>query len=134
MKGKKVISASSDSNLIIWNLEIEQRIRADGSKDEKLKAKLIDFKILMGHLSDIYSFDICGDYIASGGADSLVLIWNFNGDLLFKLKGHLGIVRCVRLDEHKLVTGGDAKKVGIFSNFFYFQKHPLYLWFLLSKR
>jgi WD40 repeat protein len=55
MKENKVISASSDSNLIIWNLNIEQRIKADGSKDEKLKAKLVDFKVLLGHTSDIYS-------------------------------------------------------------------------------
>ena len=64
MKGNKVISASSDSNLIIWNLEIEKRMKVDGTTDEKLKARLVDFKMLMGHLSDIYSFDIYGDYIA----------------------------------------------------------------------
>ena len=55
MNANKVISASSDSNLIIWNLEIEKRTKADGTKEEKLKARLIDFKVLLGHLSDIYS-------------------------------------------------------------------------------
>ena len=55
MKDNKVISASGDSNLIIWNLEIEQRIKADGSRGDRLKARLVDFKILLGHQSDIYS-------------------------------------------------------------------------------
>lgn len=112
MKDKNtLVSGSSDSSLRIWNIQISNRIKVDGSKSDKLIGNLIDVKVLNGHQSDIYCVDTCGDYIASGGADSLVIIWNFDGDLLYKLNGHLGIVRCIFMDKHKLVTGGDAKKI-----------------------
>lgn len=66
---------------------------------------------LKGHSSDVYSVDYNEDFIASTGADSLVIIWNFVGDLLYKLTGHLGIVRFCFMDEYKLITGGDAKRI-----------------------
>lgn len=103
-----LISGSGDSTLKIWNLSITID---DKSEHEKAVLNSIDFKNLNGHNSDVYCVDTCLEYIASGGADSLVIIWNFSGELLHKMTGHLGIVRFIHLDEHKLVTGGDAKRI-----------------------
>lgn len=105
-----LISGSADSTVKIWKFE-----RSDSeTNDETHKSTQLTItftKTLVGHSSDVYCVDSVGSYIASGGADSLILIWNLDGDLFFKLAGHLGIVRCIYMDEHKLVTGGDAKKI-----------------------
>ena len=90
----RCVSASSDSKLIIWDLKI--------TKNEKSKKKILidhfDFQLLSGHNSDVYCLDVNKDYIASGGADSLVIIWSYStGELLYRLTGHLGIVRFVYL-------------------------------------
>ena len=45
--------------------------------------------------------------------DSSIIVWNFGGDLLHRLNGHLGIVRSLYIDDYKLVSGGDAKKIMI---------------------
>jgi F-box/WD-40 domain protein 7 len=97
-----LVSGSGDKNVILWKLQNE-------------KLNLIDKVVLNAHQSDIYCVDVFDEYIASGGADSLIIIWNTYGDLLYKLSGHLGIVRCLHLDEFKLVSSGDAKKVMIWN-------------------
>jgi len=51
--------------------------------------------------------------IFEGGADSSIIVWNFAGQLVHKLNGHLGIVRSLFIDDYKLVSGGDAKKIMI---------------------
>lgn len=109
----RCVSASSDSKLIIWDLKI--------TKNEKSKKKILvdhfDFQLLSGHNSDVYCLDVNKDYIASGGADSLVIIWSYStGELLYKLTGHLGIVRFVYLDDNKLVSGGDSKKIIVWNH------------------
>lgn len=108
MMENRCISAGFDSKLIIWNLNI--------CKNEKSKAKIsideYDFQLLNGHTSEIYCLDVNKDFIASGGADSLVIIWSYPyGQLLYKLTGHLGVVRFVFFDDFKLVSGGDSKKI-----------------------
>ena len=129
MEENVIISGSSDATLRIWNLEIKET--KPGKHEVTLKSAA---KILRGHKSDIYCVDACGDYIVSGGADSIVIVWNFNGEKLHELNGylivnghlnvflrdllkyilrHLGIVRFLYIDEFKLVSGGDAKKIMI---------------------
>ncbi len=106
----QIVSGSGDSTLKIWNLFID-----DQKTQKKVFVKLKDIITLAGHNSDVYCLDLFGDYIASGGSDSFVIIWNFEGVQLHKLSGHLGNVRFVFIDEHKLVTAGDAKKIIIWN-------------------
>jgi WD40 repeat protein len=94
-----LLSASGDSTLKIWNFNAELRTSTN-------------VMTLVGHSSDVYCVETMGDYVASGGADSLVILWSLHtGHLLYKLPGHLGVVRFIFMDEQKLVTGGDAKKI-----------------------
>lgn len=110
MKENKIVTASSDATLRVWNIQIE----ADPDKKKKLSVKLRNEPIiLIGHASDIYCVQIYNDFICSGGADSSIIVWNFGGDLLHRLNGHLGIVRSLYIDDYKLVSGGDAKKIMI---------------------
>ena len=103
-----IVSGSSDSTLRIWRLGIERR-QPSGHID---RMSLSETQTLVGHQSDVYCLEVYGAYIASGGADSLVIVWSrHDGRLLHKLSGHLGIVRFIHMDEHKLVTGGDSKKI-----------------------
>jgi WD40 repeat protein len=100
----QVISASSDHTLIIWKL----LTKANN------KYELDEFNFLLGHESDVVCLDFNNDYIASGGSDSLVIVWSLSsGSLIFKLKGHLGSVRYIYMDDFKLVTAGDAKKINV---------------------
>ena len=106
MKNNLLVSGSSDSTLKIWKMVIEQ---------DNLGRKSIftsdDIKTLIGHESDVYCLDFNHEFIVSSGADSKVIVWNFEGKLIHLLSGHLGVVRYVFMDDNKLVTGGDAKKI-----------------------
>ncbi|RMZ97509.1 F-box WD repeat-containing 7-like [Brachionus plicatilis] len=104
-----LISASGDSTIKVWNYSIS----TGPNSQDRLMFNQVNFIDLKGHSSDVYSLDFYGDFIASTGADSLVIIWNFSGDLLYKLNGHLGIVRFCYMDDYKLITGGDAKRIVI---------------------
>ena len=102
------MSASSDSTLRLWNFEINFE-----PNRSKPSVRLEESIVLSGHSSDVYCVQINTHYIASGSADSNIIVWNFRGELLFKLTGHLGVVRNLYMDEYKLVSGGDAKKIMI---------------------
>ena len=118
MSHRQVVSGSSDARLRIWDLFILEKKLADSSTHHVDKAnvkkivEVVNVKVLEGHTSDVYCLEVHGDFIVSGGADSLVIVWSLpTGDLLHRLAGHLGIVRCLFIDEYKCVSGGDAKKI-----------------------
>ena len=107
MAGNKIISGSSDATLRIWELIFDRN-----EKTGKRIACLDTFTMLKdGHKSDILCVETRDDYVVSAGADSMVIVWNMAGDLLHRLGGHLGNVRCIYIDEFKCVTGGDAKRI-----------------------
>ncbi len=81
----RIVSASSDSTLRIWNYEVNTI-----PNTTKLQANLSESIVLRGHHSDVYCVQIKSGYIASGGADSMIIIWDLEGNLLSKLNGHLG--------------------------------------------
>lgn len=69
----------------------------------------------------------------------MIIVWNFMGKLLYKLNGHLGCIRSLYIDDYKLVSGGDAKKIMVwdyqvcllcFSFFFIFIKLKCVSYFL----
>jgi F-box and WD-40 domain protein 7 len=106
MKNNLVVSGSSDSTLKLFNIIIDK-----DSHGRKIILSTGNSKTLEGHESDVYCLDFNDDFIVSSGADSKVLVWNFSGKLLHQLVGHLGVVRYMFIDNFKLVTGGDAKKI-----------------------
>lgn len=109
MKTDTIISGSSDNSVRIWNLKFKTE-QTDSFKPKK-SLEFIEPIVLEGHSSDVYCLEIYGDYISSGGSDSLVIVWNFNGDLLFRLSGHLGNVRSLFMNDYYMVSGGDAKRI-----------------------
>ena len=106
MRDNLVVSGSSDSTLKIFKIIIDKD--SQGRKTILSAGEPIS---LEGHESDVYCLDFNEEYIVSSGADSKVLVWNFSGKLLHQLVGHLGVVRYIFIDDFKLVTGGDAKKI-----------------------
>lgn len=110
-------SCSGDSTLKLWyfssRLLLKKKNKPTEAETEHSTSEiLLETKTLVGHSSDVYCLDMFGEYLASGGADSLVILWSLSdASMLFKLAGHLGVVRCLYLDEFKLVSGGDAKKI-----------------------
>ena len=108
MLENKIVSASSDSTLRLWKFEIIFE-----PNRSKPTVRLEDSIVLLGHSSDVYCVQINTQYIVSGSADSNIIVWNLQGELLFRLTGHLGVVRNLYMDDFKLVSGGDAKKIMI---------------------
>lgn len=121
MKNNIIISASSDETVRIWNLNIQiTQTESTLTHNNSIKLKkIVDLdnnndkscKICRGHSSDVNVIELYDDYIASGSSDSNIIIWNFDGHLLFKLSGHLGVIRSLYMDNYKLVSGGDAKRI-----------------------
>lgn len=112
MKKDCIVSGSSDNSVRIWNLNLKYEVLVETSK-RKISLDNVDSKSLEGHTSDVNCLEIYGNYIASGGSDSLIIIWNFDGELLYKLTGHLGCVRSLHMNNYILVSGGDAKRIMI---------------------
>jgi F-box/WD-40 domain protein 7 len=106
MRENIIVSGSSDSTVKIWSLNIDYNGR---SKYPVISS--IDIKTLEGHESDVYCLDFNKEFIVSSGADSKVLVWNFEGKLIHEMNGHLGVVRYILMDDYKVVSGGDAKKI-----------------------
>lgn len=107
MAGNRIISGSSDATLRIWEIIFDRN-----EKTNKRIACLDTFTILTdGHRSDILCVETRDEYVVSGGADSMVIVWSMAGDLLHRLGGHLGNVRYIYIDEFRCVTGGDAKRI-----------------------
>lgn len=110
MIGNQVVSGSSDARLRIWDLFVLEK-KMDQACSKKI-VEVVNVKVLEGHTSDVYCVEVHGEFIVSGGADSLVIVWKLaTGSLLHRLSGHLGIVRCLFIDDVKCVSGGDAKKI-----------------------
>mmetsp|Transcript_45224 Transcript_45224/g.75418 ORF Transcript_45224/g.75418 Transcript_45224/m.75418 type:complete len:170 (-) Transcript_45224:1546-2055(-) len=64
------------------------------------------------------SYSSNGSYIASGGVDGSVRVWNARtGALEIELKGHVGSVRSVSFspDSRRIVSGGDDGMVRIWN-------------------
>lgn len=111
MSGSKIVSASSDATLRLWTIEVESVAEKESSTKLTVTLKE-DPQILEGHSSDIYCVQVNNGFICSGGADSTIIVWSFiSGELLHRMTGHLGIVRSLYMDEYKLVSAGDAKKI-----------------------
>ena len=49
--------------------------------------------------------------MVSGSADSTVRVWDYQGQCQWVLEGHIGVVRCLSLHGHRLVSGGDRKRL-----------------------
>ncbi|XP_046338928.2 F-box/WD repeat-containing protein 7-like [Haliotis rufescens] len=91
---EKIVSGSADKDLRIWSMSSGKCTH-----------------ILSGHDGEVYCLAYNKEVIASGCSDSAVIIWNLAGELLHKQRQHLGIVRCIHLNDDRLVTGGDQKKL-----------------------
>lgn len=69
-----------------------------------------------GHTDEItvLEFSDDGNYLASGGKDNTVVIWDFNmGKQIKRLAGHSGAISCIKFfrDGLKLATGGRDGKI-----------------------
>jgi WD40 repeat protein len=124
--GKYIITAGSDSSIIIWNADRFTIYRTltglkarpnvavftpgnlfvlAGGKDNKIsmwdigKMPPAMIKTFEGHKGQIKSIDVSSDgkYVASGSADCTVRIWDlFSANMVFELKEHNKEVNSVR--------------------------------------
>ncbi|XP_070181266.1 F-box/WD repeat-containing protein 7-like [Littorina saxatilis] len=93
----KVVSGSADGDVRIWSVNTGQcTMELSGHPD-----------------NEVYCVVYNAEVIAAGYSDSIVRIWGHDGSLIHCLKEHLGVVRCLHINNERLVSGGDQKKIVI---------------------
>jgi F-box and WD-40 domain protein 1/11 len=67
------------------------------------------------HESSVLSICVSGGYVASGGSDRRVVVWDLEEDKLVKvLRDHDDSVLCVRFDEQRLVSCSKGKLISFY--------------------
>jgi WD40 repeat protein len=130
--GDKLISASGDQTVKIWDLHTEQVKTLGGSHNwincmtiwgDKLITGSPDYKLriwdlnsgqklqtLKGHTNWIRCVMIWGDKLISGASDWTIKVWDLNtGRELQTLLGHNNWVNCMTIWGDKLISGSDDK-------------------------
>lgn len=125
---EKIITASDDSFIKIWNLDGSLRrtlaghiggvwtleyidnILVSGATDRSIRVWNIEsglcIKELIGHSSTVRCLQMNKTRVVSGSRDQTLRIWDLNsGKCLFLLQGHTSSVRCVALHGNRIVSG-----------------------------
>ncbi|XP_025105940.1 F-box/WD repeat-containing protein 7-like isoform X2 [Pomacea canaliculata] len=95
---KKAVSGSADGDVRVWSLMTGECTHVLSSGQADMEVYCVVYNKVV---------------IASGSSDSVVRIWSHDGRLLHELHEHLGVVRCLHINDERLVSGGDQKKVVI---------------------
>jgi len=112
---KTVYSASKDCCVVKWDLESGDRLAVyRGKKDRKEAEKL------PGHNNHVLSLALSSDgkFLASGGKDKLILIWDTEKNALRDaFKGHKDSVTALafRLGSHDLYSGSDDRTLKLWN-------------------
>ena len=115
--GMYLATGSDDSSIVIWT----QRLRpiSFGSTEEKIIWS--NYKILRGHLSDVYDISWSPDskYILSGSVDNSAIIFSIEkGKSVLRMNDHSNFVQGVSWDPRNkyIVTQSCDKTVRIYGN------------------
>ena len=97
--GQRFVSASLDSKIIIWDLELNKKIAS-----------------LQGNSNGITTLSVTknGKKLYSGGRDKSILVWDLeNLKRVSELKGHTDTILCSKISQNEniLITGGKDKKI-----------------------
>ncbi|THH28396.1 hypothetical protein EUX98_g5792 [Antrodiella citrinella] len=98
-----------------------QQVLFTGSKDKSIRewdlatGKMI--RVFEGiHQGSVLSICVHNGWLASGGSDRRVIVWNLAEDELVKvLTDHEDSVLCVRFDDHRIVTCSKDRTMRIYS-------------------
>ncbi|XP_076464176.1 uncharacterized protein LOC143296232 [Babylonia areolata] len=134
--GRKVMSGSWDKTLILWDVDTGKALHqlrghseaitavqfdeakaVSGSADGDVRVWGLDTGQCLLQLTtgqddnEVYCVVYNAEVIAAGYSDSVVRLWGHEGELLHSLREHLGVVRCLHINAHRLVSGGDQKMI-----------------------
>jgi len=82
LQNGKIVSASGDGNMILWDIASQKRIRT-----------------FAGHERGLACIEFQGDIIVSGANDAMIKVWSaVTGECLQTLSGHDMLVRALAFD------------------------------------
>lgn len=115
LQGNRIVSASGDGKMILWDIENGERLRTFEGHDRGLAC--IEFKVYLSHTQCLPCFQLkCfkHDLIVSGSNDCKIKVWSATtGECLKTLVGHEALVRALAFDPKsgRLVSASYDKSV-----------------------
>lgn len=111
---KYIVSASGDRTIKVWTANTGDFVRTlTGHRRGIGENLLIYLKIFLLHsydFSEISFYIAClqyrGNIVVSGSSDNTIRLWDIeHGSCLRTLEGHEELVRCIRFDDKRIVSG-----------------------------
>eukprot|EP00040_Diaphanoeca_grandis_P028487 m.165128 g.165128 ORF g.165128 m.165128 type:complete len:502 (+) comp31371_c0_seq1:115-1620(+) len=94
--GSSIVSGSFDRSVIHWDTDAGGLIVAR----------------MTGHEGEVYCVDFTTSLIASGDSKSEIRLWRLDGHPVRVFsRDHIGVVRDIYIDHHKVVSGGDQRRL-----------------------
>ncbi|XP_062596857.1 F-box/WD repeat-containing protein 7-like [Saccostrea cucullata] len=118
--GHTVVTGSWDKAVLVWDVRKQDAVQMLHGHREVVTCCYCNGDTVVSVVTcsycngdTVYCLACTTDTIASGSSDSNIIVWNYDGNHLHTLTGHLGIVRCLYINEFRLVSGGDQKKINV---------------------
>ncbi|KAF2897199.1 hypothetical protein ILUMI_08973 [Ignelater luminosus] len=107
-KAGLICSTSDDRYAIIWSIASRDLL----TELSLSKAQIVQRCSLYGHTARVFKCRVLSDSVVTAGEDSIINIWNFNGQLIRKIEAHQGApvwsFECDESDNLIISGGGDC--------------------------
>ncbi|XP_071154129.1 tRNA (34-2'-O)-methyltransferase regulator WDR6-like [Mytilus edulis] len=109
---QQICSVSDDRSIRIWQMTFPGRITMvtdDLDIEDWTGCQSTPLHVLYGHSARVWDINLLSNVMISIGEDSLCCVWNYNGEVIQKFKGHKGkSIWSLAADkkEQFFVTGG----------------------------
>ena len=102
---KHIVSASGDRTIKVWTATTCEFVRTLSGHRRGIGKQLVFFCMIeINYPSACLQYR--GNIVVSGSSDNTIRIWDIeHGTCLRTLEGHEELVRCIRFDDKRIVSG-----------------------------